>query len=143
MKSLSRVRLLATPWTVAYQIPRSIEFSRQEYWSGLPFPSPGDLPNQGWNPGLPHCRQTLHHLSHKSTKKVTEQGKLPSQILRTPETQENQRYFWPESISHRLLRRTTASRSKAAKVKINARGPWPPEGDLDPPKGRHPRGRMN
>ena len=39
--------LFATPWTVAYQAPRSMEFSRQEYWSGLPFPSPGDLPNPG------------------------------------------------------------------------------------------------
>ena len=44
VKSLSRVRLFATPWTVAYQAPRSMEFSRQEYWSGLPFPSPGHLP---------------------------------------------------------------------------------------------------
>ena len=40
MKSLSRVQLFATPWTVAYQAPLSIGFSRQEYWSGLPFPSP-------------------------------------------------------------------------------------------------------
>ena len=40
MKSLSRVRLFATPWTVAYQAPLSMGFSRQEYWSGLPFPSP-------------------------------------------------------------------------------------------------------
>ena len=40
MKSLSRVRLYATPWTVAYQAPPSMGFSRQEYWSGLPFPSP-------------------------------------------------------------------------------------------------------
>ena len=36
-----------TPWTVAYQAPLSMEFSRQEYWSGLPFPPPGDLPNPG------------------------------------------------------------------------------------------------
>ena len=44
MKSLSRVRLLATPWTVAYQAPPSMGFSRQEYWSGVPLPSPpGDL----------------------------------------------------------------------------------------------------
>ena len=42
----------ATSWTVACQAPLSIEFSRQEYWSGMPFPSPGDLPNQGSNPGL-------------------------------------------------------------------------------------------
>ena len=50
-KSLSRVRLFATPWTVAYQAPSSMEFSRLEYWSGLPFPSPGDLPNPGIKPG--------------------------------------------------------------------------------------------
>ena len=47
MKSLSRVQLLAAPWTVAHQAPPSMEFSRQEHWSGLPFPSPGDLPNPG------------------------------------------------------------------------------------------------
>ena len=41
------VRLFATPWTVASQTPLSLEFSRQEYWSGLPFPSPGDLPDPG------------------------------------------------------------------------------------------------
>ena len=41
VKSESEVRLLATPWTVAYQAPPSMEFSRQEYWSGLPFPSTG------------------------------------------------------------------------------------------------------
>ena len=40
MKSLSRVRLLATPWTVAYQAPPSMGLSRQEYWSGVPLPSP-------------------------------------------------------------------------------------------------------
>ena len=47
VKSLSRVRLFATPWTVAYQAPQSMGFSRQEYWSGLPFPSPADLPDPG------------------------------------------------------------------------------------------------
>ena len=54
VKSLSCVRLFVTPWTVAYQAPLSIEFSRQEYWSGLPFPSPGDLPNPGIIPGVSH-----------------------------------------------------------------------------------------
>ena len=44
VKSLSRVRLFAVPWTVAYQAPPSMEFSRLEYWSGLPFPSPGIEP---------------------------------------------------------------------------------------------------
>ena len=47
VKSLSRVRLFATPWTVAYQAPPSMGFSKQEYWSGLPFPPPGHLPNAG------------------------------------------------------------------------------------------------
>ena len=45
VKSLGRVRLIATPWTAAHQAPPSMELSRQEYWSGLPLSSPGDLPN--------------------------------------------------------------------------------------------------
>ena len=53
VKSLSHVRLFVTPWTVVYQSPQSMEFSRQEYWSGLPFPSPGDLPNPGTEPRSP------------------------------------------------------------------------------------------
>ena len=53
MKLLSRVRLFATPWTVAHQAPPSMGFSRQEYWSGLPFPSPGDLPDPGIEPRSP------------------------------------------------------------------------------------------
>ena len=65
VKSLSRVRLFATPWTIAYQAPPSMGFSRQERWSGLPFPSPGDLPDQESNPDLLHCRQILYHLSHQ------------------------------------------------------------------------------
>ena len=56
MKSVSRVRLFATPWTVAYQAPPSMGFSRQEYWSGLPFPSPGDLPDPGMEPGSPELQ---------------------------------------------------------------------------------------
>ena len=53
LKLLSHVRLFVTLWTVAYQAPLSMEFSRQESWSGLPFPSPGDLPNPGIKPGSP------------------------------------------------------------------------------------------
>ena len=53
VKLLSHVRLFTTPWTAAYQAPRSMGFSRQEYWSGLPFPSPRDLPNPGIEPGSP------------------------------------------------------------------------------------------
>ena len=50
---LSHVRLLVTPWTGAHQVPLSVGFSRQEYWSGLPLPSPGDLPNPGTEPASP------------------------------------------------------------------------------------------
>ena len=53
VKSLSGVRLFATLWTIVHQAPQSMEFSRQEYWSGLPFPSPGDLPNPGIEPRSP------------------------------------------------------------------------------------------
>ena len=53
VQSLSRVRLFATPWTVACQAPLSMGFSRQEYWSGLAFPSPGDLPDPGIGSGSP------------------------------------------------------------------------------------------
>ena len=53
VKLLSSVRLFVTPWTIAHQAPPSMEFSRQEYWSGLPFPSPGDLSNPGIEPGSP------------------------------------------------------------------------------------------
>ena len=49
-KSLSRVRLFATPWTAAFQAPPSMGFSRQECWIGLPFPSPGDLADPGIEP---------------------------------------------------------------------------------------------
>ena len=53
VKSLSRVRLFAIPWTVVYQASLSMGFSRQEYCNGLPFPSPGDLPDPGIEPGSP------------------------------------------------------------------------------------------
>ena len=51
MKLLSCVQRYVTPWTVAYQAPPSMGFSRQDYWSGLLFPSPGDLPDPGIKPG--------------------------------------------------------------------------------------------
>ena len=50
---LSYVQLFATPWTVAHQAPLLLGFSRQEYWSGVPIPSPGDLPHPGIEPGFP------------------------------------------------------------------------------------------
>ena len=56
VKLLSHVRLFATPWTAAYQAPPSMGFSRQEYWSEVPFPSPGDLPNPGIKPMSPELQ---------------------------------------------------------------------------------------
>ena len=53
VKLLSLIRLFATPWTVGHQTPLSMRFSRQEYWSGLPFPSPGDLPDPRIEPRSP------------------------------------------------------------------------------------------
>ena len=53
VKSLSRVPLFAVPWTVAHQASPFMGFSRQEYWSGLPFPSPVDLPDPGIKHGFP------------------------------------------------------------------------------------------
>ena len=53
VKSFSLVRIFATAWTLAYQAPPSSGFSRQEYWNGLAFPSPGDLPDPGIKPGSP------------------------------------------------------------------------------------------
>ena len=52
---------------IAYQVPLSMGFSRQEYWSGLPFPSPRDLPYPGFEPNLPHCGQMLYHLSQQGS----------------------------------------------------------------------------
>ena len=58
---------LGTPWTVACQAPLSMRFSRQEYWSGLPFASPGIFLTQESNPGLLNCRQILYRLSYKGS----------------------------------------------------------------------------
>ena len=55
-----------TPWTVAHQAPLSMEFSRQEYWSGLPFPSPGDLPDLGFE-ARSAALQILYYLSHQGS----------------------------------------------------------------------------
>jgi len=63
-QSLNHVWLFVTPWTVAHQAPLSTGFPRQDYWSGLPFPPPGDLPDPGIEPSLLHCRQILYPLSH-------------------------------------------------------------------------------
>ena len=83
VKSISRVRLFGTPWTVAYQAPPSVGFSRQGYWSELPFPPPGDLSD----PGLQHCRQGLYPLSLQGrpyTVEVADRWKRLDLIDRVP-----------------------------------------------------------
>ena len=67
VKSLSRVWLFATPQTVAYQAPLSMGFSKQEYWSGLPFPSPRDLPDPGIEPRSPALQTNALRLSHQGS----------------------------------------------------------------------------
>ena len=71
VKSLSHVRLFVTPWTVAYEAPPSMGFSRQECWSGLPFPPPGDLPDPGIEPRSPCIagRRFTYRLSHQGSPK--------------------------------------------------------------------------
>ena len=68
VKSLNRVRLFETLWTVAYQAPLSMGFSRQDYWSGLPFPPPGDVPDPGiesTSPASPTLQADSLPLSHQ------------------------------------------------------------------------------
>ena len=69
VKLLSHVRLFATPWTVAHWAPLSLGFSRQEYWSGLHFPSPGVLPNSKIEPRSP-ALQADSLLSHRGRLKT-------------------------------------------------------------------------
>ena len=85
--SCSVVSDSVTPWTVAYQAPVSMGFSRQEYWSGLPFPSSGDLPDSGIKPLLLHCGQTLYpmyncvieqYLTHWASQVVLAVKNLPT-----------------------------------------------------------------
>ena len=69
VKSLSRVQLFVTLWTVVHQAPPSMGFSRLESWLGCHFLLQGVFPTQGSNPGLPHCRQTIYLLSHQESPK--------------------------------------------------------------------------
>ena len=61
------VRIFVTPWTVAHQASLFMEFPKQEYWSGLPFPSPWCLPTERSNLCLLHCRQIFKHLIHQGS----------------------------------------------------------------------------
>ena len=91
-------------WPHGHQAPPSMGFSRQEYWSGLPFPSPGNYPSQGSNPGLPHCGQTLYHLSHQGSlvsfretgsKRLSSISPVPHNVVSVQWL----RWMWPHSAS--------------------------------------------
>ena len=71
-----RVRLFETPWTVAHQAPLSVGFSRQEYWSGLPCPSPRDFLNPGIEPGSPAWQADSLPLSHQGRPSVSETHRI-------------------------------------------------------------------
>ena len=103
MKSLSHVQLFATPWTVAYQAP-SMRFSRQEYWSGLPFSSPEDLPDPGIEPESPALQaDTLpsEPIPAKMKKKKVEEIYNP-ELTRTKEVTNLEE---PEVLSERKLQK--------------------------------------
>ena len=72
-----------TPWTIAHQAPLSVGFSRQEYQSGLQFPSPGDLPDPGSEPGSPALQADFNCLSNQG-------GILKEAFLIFPEQNENE-----------------------------------------------------
>ena len=72
LSRFSCVQLFSTLWTVARQDPLSMGFSKQEYWSGLPCPPLGDLPNPGIEPRFLHCRWILYHLNHEGSPKILE-----------------------------------------------------------------------
>ena len=71
LSHFSHVQLFVTPWTVAHQAPLSMGFSRQEHWSRLPFPPPGDFPDQGIKPASPVApalqADSLYRLSHQGS----------------------------------------------------------------------------
>ena len=100
---LSCVQLFATPWTVALQSPPSMEFSRQEYWSGLPFPSPGDLPDPGIKPGSSTLQTDAlpseppgspSYIKHVQFSSVQFSGSVMSDSLRPHELQHDRRRQW-------------------------------------------------
>ena len=104
VKSLSCVWLFATPWTVAYQVPPSMGFYRQEYWSGLPFPSPGNLPHSGIEPTSPALQADSLPLSHR--------GSPP---LREPQNQRVQISRWQVSAEHRGKKREQTLKEEGKK----------------------------
>ena len=108
-QSLSGVQLFATPRTVARQAPLSMEFSRQEYWSGFPFPSPGNLPEPGVEPRSPALKANSLPSEYGAFKyKVRRTVKDPewpcdrSPLTLTPATAQNQGRPRRTCVEHRV-----------------------------------------
>ena len=84
-QSLSHIQLFATPWTVVNQAPLSMEFPRQEYWSGLPFPPPGDLLDPGIESASPELAAASLPLSHLgSPLSISEMSRLTYRVTELP-----------------------------------------------------------
>ena len=98
VKSLSRVQLFLTPWTAACQAPLSMGFSRQEYWSGEPFPSPGDLPDPGIKPRSPTLQADA--LTSEPPGKPQSQSQIPIPIPKKGNAKECSNYHTIALISH-------------------------------------------
>ena len=81
--SLSCVRLFVTPWTVAFQAPLSLKFPRQEYWSGLPFPFLGDLPDPGIEPGSPALAGSFFTTKPLGKSVTVHRGQKSQTVLQT------------------------------------------------------------
>ena len=92
MKLLSHVQLVATPWTVAYQAPPSMGFSRQEYWRGLPFPSPGNLPDPGIEAGSPALQADAL---------LSELSIMPSKFILVVQETKFHSFLWLSSIPYK------------------------------------------
>ena len=90
LSHFSHVWFFATQWTIAHQAPLSMGFSRQEYWSRLPFPSPEDLPDPGIEPGLLHCGQILYCLSYQG---------MPMVVIEMPNCYKNFIHLLSVSVS--------------------------------------------
>ena len=99
----NHVQHFATLWTVACQAPLSMGFSRQEYWNGLPFPSPGDLPDPGIKLGLLYYRWILYRLSHLGNPTIEQKVQFLSSVNRGKhsfriELKENRDHLFPPSL---------------------------------------------
>ena len=99
MKSLSRVQFFATPWTVAHQAPLSMGFSRQEYWSGVPLPSPGmllDIPSEQDSTHPPHTYTYTHTHTH-TTENYSGQRVSSAKAEKPPSTGGDNGLQWPQA----------------------------------------------